>query len=540
MNIASFLWAMFLLYNVRDYRLLVPMGLCIVVGIEQAIAFHYGVPTNWVDLTVSTAVFLSVFVLSRSIAANLRADDLLSGKDTRISTLLDTAVDAIVIIDERGLVESFNPAAERLFGYTAGEVIRSNVNMLMPEPDRSHHNEYIHNFLSSRQPRIIGKGREVTGRRKDGTNFPVYLAVSEMLISGKRYFVGTLHDQTEIKRKEAELRQEKNFIAAILDTASALVIVLDRHGRIVSFNRSCEQLSGYTTEEIQGRTFWEQFIPINDRPYVQEVLRKLVETRQTGHFETYWITRSGNRRYVEWENSILKSDSGEVDFIIATGIDITEKRIQQQAISQLSSEIMRVQEEERKRIAGDLHDSLGQSLVALKFMIEELRYSNAQNAELQNQCDRINDFINGIVQDARELSHTLSPISLQKIGLKHAIRELVNSHRSTGIDISLEIDEIDDFFPENWDINLYRIIQEALTNVFKHSGATSVIIQAHRTPHGLSLLIQDNGSGFQNNRQHRGMGLLIMQERARALDGNIQTVSAPQAGTEVKVEIPAR
>jgi PAS domain S-box-containing protein len=125
-------------------------------------------------------------------------------------------LDGIITIDERGLIESFNPAAERLFGYRAEEVIGQNVKMLMPEPYRGEHDGYIGNYLATREPRIIGIGREVDGRRKDGSTFPMSLAVSEFSHQGRRYFTGIVRDITERKNAENQLRQ----IAAELSEAN--------------------------------------------------------------------------------------------------------------------------------------------------------------------------------------------------------------------------------------------------------------------------------------------------------------------------------
>lgn len=126
---------------------------------------------------------------------------------TRLRTVLETVVDAIIVIDERGTIESFNPAAERIFGYQAAEVVGRNVSGLMPSPDRERHDGYLSRYLAEGQPRIIGIGREVTALRKDGTPFPIDLAVSEMEVGGRRMFTGLVRDITERKRAEAQRDQ---------------------------------------------------------------------------------------------------------------------------------------------------------------------------------------------------------------------------------------------------------------------------------------------------------------------------------------------
>lgn len=135
----------------------------------------------------------------------------------RMRSILDTVVDGIITIDERGRVETFNPAAERIFGYGAGEVIGRNVNMLMPEPFHSAHDGYLANYLDTGQRRIIGIGREVMGRRKDGSVFPLDLAVSETSLGGRRVFTGLVRDITERKRAQEALSQFKGTLDRTLD-----------------------------------------------------------------------------------------------------------------------------------------------------------------------------------------------------------------------------------------------------------------------------------------------------------------------------------
>jgi two-component system sensor kinase FixL len=126
-------------------------------------------------------------------------------RESRMRAIVDTAVDAIITIDERGRVESMNPATERLFGYTANEVVGHNVSMLMPDPDSSRHDSYLANYITTAKPKIIGIGREVIARRKDGSTFPVDLAVSEVRLGNRRIFTGMVRDISERRRLERQV-----------------------------------------------------------------------------------------------------------------------------------------------------------------------------------------------------------------------------------------------------------------------------------------------------------------------------------------------
>jgi PAS domain S-box-containing protein len=150
-----------------------------------------------------------------------RTEDALRASEARLRAILDTAVDAFILINADGLIESFNPAAERLFGYAADEIVGQNVSRLMPPPYCDEHDDYIRRYLRTGERRIIGIGREVLGRRKDGSTFPVELAVGEAVVGGQRFFTGSLRDLTERKRAEAARHETNRRLQEALEALEA-------------------------------------------------------------------------------------------------------------------------------------------------------------------------------------------------------------------------------------------------------------------------------------------------------------------------------
>src|SRR5258708_2534719 len=151
----------------------------------------------------------------RDITERKLAEQALRETAARLRTLTETAVDGAILIDARGVVLIFNPACEKLFGYSADEVIGENVKMLMPQPYRHEHDRYITNYRDTRDPKIIGSGREVVGLRKDGSTFPMDLSVGEARQDGESIFVGIIRDLTSRKRTETELEQARAELARI-------------------------------------------------------------------------------------------------------------------------------------------------------------------------------------------------------------------------------------------------------------------------------------------------------------------------------------
>ncbi len=173
----------------------------------------------------------------------------LAEKEARLQSILDTAVDGIVTIDEKGMIESLNLATERIFGYSSQELIGQNVNTLMPPPYRIEHDDYLSNYLSTGKKKIIGIGREVEGRRKDGATFPLDLAVSEFYVAGRRRFMGLMRDISERKRAEREARRHLDELAhasrlsALGEMATGIAHEVNQPlAAIVSYAQACLNL----------------------------------------------------------------------------------------------------------------------------------------------------------------------------------------------------------------------------------------------------------------------------------------------------------
>jgi two-component system, LuxR family, sensor kinase FixL len=191
--------------------------------------------------------------------------------DDRLSALLNAAVDPIVLIDPRGQISRFNPAAERLFGYSSEEVLGRNVNILMPEPYRAEHDHYIERYLHTHEPRIIGIGREVTARRKDGSTFPIELAVGEFSGGGEHGFVGILRDISQRREYESQLRRQSEELQLIFDNAPTAIVTATLDGAVLAANLACSELLDRHPESLRGRSIAD-LVHADDRAELQQLL----------------------------------------------------------------------------------------------------------------------------------------------------------------------------------------------------------------------------------------------------------------------------
>lgn len=259
--------------------------------------------------------------IQTEVTARKQIAERLRESEARVRAIVDAAAEGILTFDGEGTIHSFNPAAERIFGYSAREVLGRGIELLiaLDSPDGLAHRAEA---LRLRP----GVGKEAQGRRKDGRLVPLELAVSEFHDGVGSYYAAVVRDVSRRKQMEAALREERNFVSAVLDTTAALIVVLDSKGRIVRINKACEALLGRRSNAVRAEVFWKRFLPPEERA----TLRSAFETPRNGHFPTRFegllVASDGSHRVVVWRNTALLRGPGEKDYVIATGIDVTERR----------------------------------------------------------------------------------------------------------------------------------------------------------------------------------------------------------------------
>jgi two-component system sensor kinase FixL len=285
-----------------------------------------------------------------------------------LGAVIETAVDGIVIIDGGGIVQLFNQGCERLFGYTADQVVGRNVKMLMPSPHADEHDEYLHRHQVTGEKRIIGKGRNVTGQRADGSVFPMYLSVGEVLQTdaGPSY-VGIIRDTTEQHALEAALREQAERLRSILETVPDAIIVIDEAGLIESFSPAAERLFGWSAAEAIGQNV-SMLMP---SPYRESHDVYLDRYRNTGERRIIGIGRIvvGQRR--DGSTFPMELEVGEMKAVgrrAFTGFvrDLTERENADRRLQELQSELLHVARlSDMGQMASALAHELNQPLTAV-------------------------------------------------------------------------------------------------------------------------------------------------------------------------------
>jgi PAS domain S-box-containing protein len=354
---------------------------------------------------------------------------------------------------------------------------------------------------------------------------------------GRPWFIhGVGFDITDLKQTEEALEEERNVVTAILDTVGALVIVLDPSGRIVRFNRACERSTGYSFAQVSGQQVWDLFIPPEETAGFRMNFEKMCAGQLQNDFECQWLARDGSRRLIAWSGTALGGGKATPAIVIATGIDITERKHLEKAILEIS-------EREQRRIGQDLHDGLGQHLTGIAFMtkVQEQKLKE-QNLPYAADAAKIVMLVNEAINKTRELARGLSPVVSESHGLMSALQQLSAEVQDVfGVFCQLRCDNpvlIDDV---SLATNLYHISQEAVSNAIKHGKARKIEIALAANDNRGMLTIRDDGLGCKKIPSHnKGMGHHIMSHRAKMIGGTLLIEPCSPRGTVVTCIFPVR
>lgn len=279
----------------------------------------------------------------------------------KLNAIIDTATDGIISIDESGTMEMVNAAAAKLFGYEISELLGKNVRVLMPEPDSSNHDGYMQNYMRTGVKKIIGIGREVTGKRKDGHTFPVRLSISEVKLHSRRIFTGILHDLSEQKAAEKALLEEKERNQQYLDVANTIFVVIDKEKRVTMLNRKGCEVLGYCEDEVLGEKWFDVAVAPDQREKVRNTFRQMMKDapEQLEYIEYEILNNKNNvSRLIAWRNSVIRDEEGEVAAVISSGVDITEHRKAEERIIKLNAELEQRVEQRTEELAAAVNQLL--------------------------------------------------------------------------------------------------------------------------------------------------------------------------------------
>ena len=462
------------------------------------------------------------------------------------SAMIESLDDAVVghTLDRR--IVSWNRGAQRLYGYSPDEVIGQSSALLMPPGQ---------NELFAVIDRIRAGERvdhyEARRRRKDGTVIDVSIAVTPVT-TGDEELIGVSvvgRDITERKLRDEVVQR----LAAIVESSDDAIIAKTLDAIIVSWNSGAERLYGYTAGEVVGQSI-AILIPEGMEDELPEIMTRIRRGERVAPFETKRRRKDGSTVDVSLAVSPIKSRDGDIVGASALARDITERKQGEAARLEVARlehvhaadrlllrRVFEAQEQERQRIARELHDEAGQLMASLLVGLRTLEDATT-DAEAGDRARHLREIAVAALDQVSRLARGLHTSVLQDLGLNIALQRYIGEYAQLhhiAIDIEPEDLALVDV-PQSVQLAVFRIVQEALTNVAKHSGATSVRIRIAHSPIGLETTITDNGSGFSSAEDaglETHLGLQGMKERAVAVGGAL-IVTSGAMGTAIRVEIP--
>jgi PAS domain S-box-containing protein len=359
-------------------------------------------------------------------------------------------------------------------------------------------------------------------------------------------------DITERKQAEKSLKVASLYTRSLIEASLDPLVTISADGKVMDVNEATELVTGVSREHLIGSDFSSYFTdPQKAQKGYKEVFSK-------GFVRDYPLAirhTSGRVTEVLYNATVYRDDAGEVQGVFAAARDITERKRAEEALQesenqlrQLSSQLMAAQENERKRVARELHDGLGQILTAIKFRVEGFlqEIGNSRMKMKGKSLEAIIPMVQESVREIRRIQTDLRPSILDDLGILSTITWFCREFQTTysHIRIEKEIDVQEENVPDSLKMIIYRIMQEALNNISKHSQADLIHLAFRKTTGGLKLSIQDNGRGFnlqevlsaEGSRQ--GLGLSSMRERAEHSGGSLSMESAKGKGTLIRVEWP--
>jgi PAS domain S-box-containing protein len=374
-----------------------------------------------------------------------------------------------------------------------------------------------------------------------------YLAVHAI----RRSLAQAHSELAQRKAVEKRLQQSRDYNEKLIQTANVIVVGLDLVGNITTFNQAAEEITGYSSEEVKGKSWLQILMPWEHFSSIWDQLTHLDRGMLPVSFENPLLTRSGEERWIAWHTGEIR-DQGEPEGTICFGVDITDHRAleSERMKRQLQLELHRMLndqvEQERLKIARDLHDGPVQDLVGATFTAQYLLMGDAKNETLRQGLKEIQRVLQEQISSLRGFAGELRSPTLVKFGLEKGMREQLDRLAARHPEISFELSAFQDdpLLPDESRLTLYRVFQEAMNNIIRHARATQVKIRFTKDTARAELVIQDNGVGFAPPPEwmelaRRGhLGLVGMRERVETIGGTLEIDTAPGQGTTLRISAP--
>ena len=477
--------------------------------------------------------------------ANKKEEEAARRSGVFMSRIVEYAPNPVLVANLDSSIEYVNPALESLTGYTSAELVGKNAPYPWWPPEMIE--QFLHEDVIGRHLKAVTR-QERLYMKKSGEMFWVNITIATIRESGKtRYFLSNWVDITEHKRVMDSIKESSEYSSSILINSPNPILVYDPDASIRYVNPAFEKLTGFSAHELIGVKPPFPWWPEEHR---RQRGQMLIQSLQSDVMRAERIVRSKSGEYltVDITRSTVRDSTGNCKFNISIWVDITEQIRMRRNLEFYAEQITRAQEEERKRIARELHDDTAQALSLLGLEIESIGRKNDLHREaLPGIMEDLRNKVSRVLNDVRRFSHELRPDLLDHLGLIMAVENMVDEMGQVNqIETGFEVLGDEYRLSGERELLIFRIIQESLNNIRKHAQAKVVKVKVKFKPERVLILIADNGKGFDVSRvmnelaNRKNLGLLGMRERVRLMGGRLSILSRTQQGTMIFVSVPSK
>jgi PAS domain S-box-containing protein len=456
----------------------------------------------------------------------------------RLATIVESSNDAIISKNLDGVIVSWNAAAQRIFGLTEAEAVGQPITILIPPELRDEENKILQRLRAGERIEHL----ETIRVTKTGKKVDVSLTVSPIKdadgkVVGSSKIVRDISDQK--RAEEALKKSEERFSKAFRQSPMALTLTSAKDHRYLDVNETFERITGWRRDEVIERTPFDIGIWVDPTQRVAFVKRLLAEGA-VRDFEVRYRCKNGVQRVGLGAGELIEIENEPC--IISVIADITDRKRAEEALSGMSQKLIEAQEQERTRIARDLHDDIAQRLALLAIELEQFRQGLPDSdSELRTGIGIIQKQAAQVSTDVQAMSHELHSSKLEYLGIVAAIKGFCKEFgEQQKVEIDFRSHDLPALLSPQISLCIFRVLQESLHNAAKHSGVAHFEVQLWGTSGEIHLTVNDLGGGFdiEAAMKGRGLGLTSMQERLRLLDGELSINSQPKRGTTIHARVP--
>ena len=498
------------------------------------------IKANFVPVFSDNEIIAGGMMVVEDLTERKRAEDALLRSEQERAVLLAGTNDLAVLLDVAGIIINTNEQFANQFDTTMSQMIGKRVWDYFPEPNRSNRKHHFHQVLAT------GKTVEIEDELEGTWHYAKVCPMTDA--SGQVVWVAVfIRDITEQKAAEAALRQSEARYRSLAENSPGMILLIDPDGICRYVSPSVERILGFSSETVLGAKP-DDFLSAEDAALALSMAARALNGEAIQNFEARVRKKDGTFAVVEWEGAPIY-ENGRIAHAQFLGRDITDRKIAEEKLKasrrrlqELSMHLLSSREQERAGIAREIHDDLGQSLTAIKLNACWLK--NQIPGDRTLLIERTEDairLVDTVIQTVKRISADLRPGLLDDLGLSAAVEWQAESYKKrSGIDIHVNVTPEEIVLDEAFSIALFRVFQESLTNVIRHSGATEAWVALSKKTDAVTLAVTDNGVGITENAlaKKESFGLIGMRERIHALGGNIRVFKMPAGGTRVSVHVP--